>query len=111
MRSIAILLAALALTACPLHNPVPVEPDYPPGSVYPSDGGLVEMLPEGSDAAAASPCGRACSNITRLGCEEGGPRCYRACVARAELVIVPTGCWAHAEDVEELRTCGGVRCR
>lgn len=113
----ALFVFGLALVACyeckdaQCSNVPPVEPDYPPS------GGVVEVFPDGSEAAASSPCGRACETFRALGCSEGEPTpktqtsCYRTCLHAASLRKLPAGCWARAKTKEELRACGQVRCQ
>lgn len=107
-------VCAPAVAACVLHNPVPVQPEYPAGE-YPPDGGSATEEPEGSSAALTSPCGRACTAFSRLGCPEGRPSdngvsCYRVCVKTAKVKKLPAACWAGASSVAALRACGGIRC-
>ena len=86
----------------------PAPPDWPVGDI-------IETHPDGSEAAASSPCGRSCANWKKLHCPEaepaeGGATCYRVCVKRASLVRIPSACWSTAKDVVTLRACGGIRC-
>jgi hypothetical protein len=112
MRYLVSLIFALVVAGCPLHDPVPVEPDpsgYPPGD---------EIVPEyadGSAQALASPCGQSCKRIEALGCPEGKPNavgwsCYRVCVTATRLRRLPVACWTSAPNVDALRACGGIRC-
>ena len=91
----ALLLSAL-LVACPLRNPVPVEPDYP-------------------DSTAAGSCEAACKRLSELGCPEGrnsesGASCVNVCGTAGRLRKLPTSCWANAKSKEEARACGALRC-
>jgi hypothetical protein len=123
--AIAILMCGLATASCyeckssdpqcrALPDYQPIGPAPGPGD-YPGPDGLLTAEPDGSEAAAASPCGRSCKRISELGCEEGqtspkGTTCFRACQHMASLRRVPAECWAHASTVDVLRACGGVRC-
>jgi hypothetical protein len=111
--------AALAIAACyeckdpQCSNVPPVDP-VPP-DWYPPAGGNIVVETDGSDAAASSPCGRACDNLRRLGCPEGrgsdgGVSCYRICLKQASLERIPASCWAGASNVTTLRACGRIRC-
>lgn len=115
----AVVLSFTALAACykcldpSCSNVAPVDPTPP--DWYPPSGAPIVVETDGSDAAASSPCGRACENMRRLGCEEGQPSatgvsCYRVCLKQASLERVPAECWARAASVSELRQCGLVRC-
>lgn len=107
----------LVLSACPAPQPptTTVEDtgeagDYP----GPPEWTVVE-LPEGSAQGLASPCGKACVNLKKIGCREGGPTkagvsCYRGCLSMAKQQRVPTACWAGAKSAESVRSCGGIRC-
>lgn len=106
-------LLALTLTACPLRDPVPVEP-VPP-NWYPPAGWPVVVEVDGSAVAERSPCGRACASLRRLDCPEGQPSrggvsCYRTCLRMASLERIPAECWASAVTVDAVRACGLVRC-
>jgi hypothetical protein len=86
-----------------------IQPDYPGAD------GVVEVLPDDSVGAAASPCGRACESMRRAGCPEGMPNargtsCYRVCVRAASLQRLPLACVAGAVGQEQIRACGFVRC-
>lgn len=89
------LCALTALVGCPLHDPVPVNPDYPP----------LLATPEG-----------ACINLERLGCAEAkttaeGVTCAHAFRRMSEIVDPKLDCVAGARDVAAVRGCGSVRCR
>lgn len=110
------VVGALVLVACyeckdpQCSNLPPVEPDYPPSN------GVVEVFPDGSEAAAKSPCGRACETFRSLGCSEGQPTangvsCYRVCLHAAALRKLPVSCWANAKSKPDLRSCGSVKCQ
>jgi hypothetical protein len=97
MRFILSAAFIIALVGCPLRDPVPVEPDYPPS-------------PVGADLAE-----RACENLRRLGCSEGhgalgGTPCSVVIQRAAELRGVPVKCWADAETAVAARGCGSLRC-
>lgn len=104
MRSTLLLVgfaASLALVGCPLKNPVPVEPDYPPPPPWMAD------VPAG--------CASACSNLRTLDCPEGkgamsGETCERVCVRANELRPLPVACWAAATTVAAAKGCGSLRC-
>jgi hypothetical protein len=76
---------------CPLHNPVPVEPDYP-------------------DSAVHATCEAACKNIHALSCPEGDEQCVTVCKHANEIRPLPLACWANARSVAEARACGSLRC-
>lgn len=108
-----LLVLTLMLTACPLRDPMPVEP-MPP-DWYPAAGTPLVVEVDGSPSAEQSPCGRACASLRRLGCPEGQPSrkgvsCYRTCLEMASLERIPAECWASAGTVADLRACGRVRC-
>ena len=113
-----IAAAASLLLACPL--PKLTEPgyvekttdagDYPFPPFY-----VVEELPEGSSAAALSPCGQACAALRTIGCSEGFPNkqgvtCYAGCLSMAKQQRIPTSCWTLSRTSEDVRRCGGARC-
>jgi hypothetical protein len=104
------LLLVLLLAGCPLHNPVPVEPDYPSGN------DIVVTYPDESPLALSSPCGRSCANFRNLGCSDGetlpsGVTCYQACSRMVRVRRVPAACWIAADTLDHLRACGpDVRC-
>ena len=104
------LIAGLTLLACYRDNDpnLPnVEPDYPARGQLPP-----EMLPDGSEEAAKSPCGRACAHLKDIACPEGVSRnCYRGCVKQASLQRIPITCWTEAKDAAAARACGPqLRC-
>ncbi len=110
------LVGALLLVACPTTI-APVSPAVtdPDGGDYPGPDGLIVAEVDGSEAAAASPCGRACANLARIACREGSPSkqgvsCYRGCLSQASHQRLPTSCWARAQTPTEARTCGALRC-
>ena len=98
---IAALVPGCILEPCPPPRPPP-EP------------AVVEVFQDASTDAAASPCGKACASLAKLGCPEARPRpgtsCYRGCLSMLAHQEVPTSCWAAAATVEEARACGGLRC-
>lgn len=111
-RLVAILAVALLEAACSSSpQPSPVPPNADPNGDYPPPGGVVEVFADGSPQALASPCGRACTNLSAIGCPEGQLRsCYRGCVSQATQVRVPATCWAEAKTKEQARACGLLRC-
>jgi hypothetical protein len=101
----------------------PPLPPEPPVVVVATDAGdfpfppdyAIDEHPEGSAAAAVSPCGRACASLRALGCPEGSPSaqgasCYRGCLSMARHQRVPTNCWTLSKTAEDVRRCGGIRC-
>ena len=110
------IVALLLLEGCykcadaQCSNLPPVSPDYPAGT------DIVIAYPDDSPEAAASPCARACANLLRLGCPEGGvtksgASCYRGCTHMVQLRRVPIACWSGADSIDHLRACGPeLRC-
>lgn len=119
MKLISILVVSLTLLGCyeckdaQCSNVPPVDP-VPP-DWYPRASEPLVIETDGSEAAAKSPCGRACENLKRIGCPEGestsNVTCYRACIAMASKSRIPAACWASAKSQEAARACGrGLRC-
>lgn len=118
MRSSAlVLLFAVLFLGCP-EPPKPVPHPLPPNAIdsgdYPGPDGVIEVFPDGSKEANASPCGKACANLARVPCKEGSTRagvsCYRGCLEMASHQKIPTLCWSLAESQAAVRACGGLRC-
>ncbi len=91
MRSLFLIVASMALAACPLRNPVPVEPDYPASA-------------EG-----------ACLRLAELGCPESrvttaGITCPTAFRKMEQVTDPHYACVIGAHDVAGVRACGSVRC-
>lgn len=115
---VTLIVAAMLTTLCACPSPPLPEPpvvevvtgDYPEPPEY----RVIEHV-DGSEAAAASPCGLACANLKAIGCSDGdatkGVSCYRGCISMARHVRVPVTCWRQAASVDAARACGGIRCR
>jgi hypothetical protein len=93
-------LVAIALAGCPS------EPVAPPPPV-PVDGGAPV------DAAAA-----ACMRLRELGCPEGdgvagGQSCEAVMrhVASTGRFAIDVECIAFADNIQQIRTCGSIRCQ
>lgn len=110
---------AHTIGGCPTPAPKPPPvPDASDASVV--DPGLVPDPDDPGEAAdASSPaCVHACSQLKKLGCPEaakpdGGKTCYKVCAdaeASGKFSLKPM-CVAGAQSIEQLRTCGTVRCK
>lgn len=88
-----------------------------PQQQCPKDLNYVPPLSTGDGGAetpveAATPCGKACENLRKLGCAEGkatpaGTRCYDVCVQSPEMLSV--SCVIAAKATSDLAACH-VRC-
>lgn len=106
------MLTALLASTCEL-GPFPKPPPSPePPSPWdgPADAAPV---PEDLDAAAHTPCYRACKKLEQLGCPEAKPTaagatCTQVCVNTESSGVVTMGpeCVAGAESCSIARNCG-----
>jgi hypothetical protein len=109
-----LLLSALLASTCevgPFPKPAP-QPEPPSPWDTPAD--AAPPAPEETDAAAHTPCYRACKHLEQLGCPEakptaGGATCTQVCTNNESgpggTSLAPE-CVATAESCSIARACG-----
>ena len=95
-------LSCLAPMACP--PPTPVTPSQDAGPAASGDAGQQEY--------DRTPCGRACTRRTELGCPVG-PNCMKTCLevlGQRMIAGFDPECIANAADKASVSRCPGVKC-
>lgn len=112
-KFLAILILALVALGCEL-GPFPKPPPQPePPSPWDNPGDAAPPEPEEVDAAAHTPCYRACKQLAKLGCPEAQPTaagatCVQVCTNIESSGVITMGpeCVATAESCSIAKACG-----
>jgi hypothetical protein len=118
MNRLGLILATLIVSSPMCIPPAPVPPvpveadaaaESAPDAPAIVDASQPDVAP--TDAPATS-CGRACSRLAALGCEEAGPTCEPTCehIMATKLVPFDPWCIIGASDVFAVRRCSRIVC-
>jgi hypothetical protein len=116
-----VILGLCALVACP-PSPVTPQPDAdamvtPPADADPFPYIDAAPIPPRDALAPTTACGRACAQLSWLGCEEAlptpkGESCESVCLRANAFptMQLPTACVIAAQSIPDVRKCPRVKC-